>query len=112
MKRCSSQIGELNVGCNKFGLGFEITTGYGQAEIGVSEGSFSWGGYYSTTYWADPGERLVGMIFMQQDPLSHGEIQDKFKAITYQALDDSIVIDPLTGNLIKSYCMFLLSLIP
>ncbi|HOB84222.1 MAG TPA: serine hydrolase domain-containing protein [Bacteroidales bacterium] len=84
----SNQIGDLNHGRNKFGLGFEITTEYGQAELGVSEGSFSWGGYYSTTYWADPRERLVGLIFMQQDPLSHGEIQDKFKAMVYQALED------------------------
>ena len=84
----SNQIGELNLGKNKFGLGFEITTEEGQAEIGISEGSFSWGGYYSTTYWADPKERLVGLIFMQQDPLSHGEIQEKFKAMVYQALDD------------------------
>ncbi len=84
----SNQIGELNQGINKFGLGFEITTKAGQAEIGVSEGSFSWGGYYSTTYWADPSERLVGLIFMQQTPLSHGEIRSKFKAMVYQALDD------------------------
>ncbi len=84
----SNQIGELNHGKNKFGLGFEITTEEGQAEIGITEGSFSWGGYYSTTYWADPKERLVGLIFMQQDPLSHGEIQEKFKAMVYQALDD------------------------
>jgi CubicO group peptidase (beta-lactamase class C family) len=84
----SNQIGELNLGRNKFGLGFEITTAAGQAELGVSEGSFSWGGYYSTTYWADPKERLVCLLFMQQDPLSHGEIQDKFKALVYQALDD------------------------
>ena len=84
----SNQIGGLNHGRNKFGLGFEITTEEGQAEIGISEGSFSWGGYYSTTYWADPKERLVGLIFMQQDPLSHGEIHNKFKAMVYQALDD------------------------
>ena len=84
----SNQIGELNVGRNKFGLGFEINTAYGQAELGVSEGSFSWGGYFGTTYWADPKERLVCLLFMQQVPLSHGEIENKFKALVYQALDD------------------------
>ena len=84
----SNQSGDLNLGHNKFGLGFEITTAAGQAELGVSEGSFSWGGYYSTTYWADPKEGLVCLLFMQQDPLSHGEIQDKFKALVYQALGD------------------------
>lgn len=84
----ANQIGTLNLGNNKFGLGFEIMTAEGQAELGISEGSFSWGGYFGTTYWADPKERIVGLLFMQQVPLSHGEIQEKFKAMVYQALDD------------------------
>jgi CubicO group peptidase (beta-lactamase class C family) len=84
----SNHIGDMNVGRNKFGLGFEITTAYGQAQLGITEGSFSWGGYFGTTYWADPEERLVGLLFMQQSPLSHSEIQNKFKAMVYQALDD------------------------
>ncbi|MDX9725548.1 MAG: serine hydrolase domain-containing protein [Bacteroidales bacterium] len=84
----SNQIGDLSVGKDKFGLGFEITTEDGQTVLGISEGSFAWGGYYGTTYWADPEERLVCLLFMQQFPLSHGEIQNKFKAMVYQALDD------------------------
>jgi CubicO group peptidase (beta-lactamase class C family) len=84
----SNQIGGLELGRNKFGLGFEITTKEGQAVLGISEGSFAWGGYFGTTYWADPKERLVCLLFMQQMPLSHGEIQSKFKAMVYQALDD------------------------
>ncbi|MFZ2340790.1 MAG: serine hydrolase domain-containing protein [Bacteroidales bacterium] len=84
----SNQIGDLNVGKNKFGLGFEITTEDGQAVLGISEGSFAWGGYFGTTYWADPEESLVCLLFMQQSPLSHGEIENKFKAMVYQALDD------------------------
>jgi CubicO group peptidase (beta-lactamase class C family) len=84
----SNQIGDLNVGKDKFGLGFEVTTADGQAVLGISEGSFSWGGYFATTYWADPKERLVGLLFIQQSPLSHGEIQNKFKAMVYQALSD------------------------
>lgn len=83
-----NQIGNLDLGRDKFGLGFEITTEEGQAVLGISEGSFSWGGYYGTTYWADPEERLVCLLFMQQFPLSHGEITNKFKAMVYQALDD------------------------
>jgi CubicO group peptidase (beta-lactamase class C family) len=83
-----NQIGDLNVGADKFGLGFEITTERGQSILGVSEGSFAWGGYFGTTYWADPKERLVCLLFAQQFPLSHGEIGDKFRALVYQALDD------------------------
>jgi CubicO group peptidase (beta-lactamase class C family) len=84
----SNQIGDLNVGRDKFGLGFEITTAFGQALLGISEGSFSWGGYFGTTYWADPKEHLVCLLFIQQSPLSHVEIQNKFKAMVYQTLDD------------------------
>lgn len=84
----SNQIGDLNLGVDKFGLGFEITTERGQAVLGISEGSFAWGGYFGTTYWADPEKRLVCLLFLQQVPLSHGEIQGKFKALVYQALSD------------------------
>jgi CubicO group peptidase (beta-lactamase class C family) len=83
-----NQIGDLNVGKDKFGLGFEITTRAGQSLLGISEGSFSWGGYFATTYWADPKEGLVCLLFMQQSPLLHSEIQDKFKALVYQSLND------------------------
>jgi CubicO group peptidase (beta-lactamase class C family) len=83
-----NQIGELNLGRDKFGLGFQITTKEGQAELGVSEGSFEWGGYFGTIYWADPKEHLVCLLFGQQYPLSHGDMADKFKAMVYQALDD------------------------
>ena len=84
----TNQIGDLNLGTDKFGLGFEIVTAEGQARLGMSEGSFSWGGFFGTTYWADPRERLVCLVFMQQFPLSHSEIQDKFKALVYQVLND------------------------
>jgi CubicO group peptidase (beta-lactamase class C family) len=84
----SNQIGELNHGRNKFGLGFEIVTREGQAVLGLSEGSFLWGGYFATNYWADPKEKIVGLIYSQQNPMSHNDIHDKFKAMVYQALDD------------------------
>lgn len=84
----TNQIGDLNLGRNKFGLGFEITTVNGQTKLGISEGSFSWGGYFATTYWADPKEHLVCLLFMQQSPLRRSEIQDKFKAMVYQAITD------------------------
>jgi CubicO group peptidase (beta-lactamase class C family) len=83
-----NQIGDLNVGRDKFGLGFEITTVTGQAQLGITEGSFAWGGYFGTTYWADPKEHIVALLFTQHSPFRHGEIQNKFKAMVYQGLDD------------------------
>jgi CubicO group peptidase (beta-lactamase class C family) len=84
----TNQIGDIPFGDDKFGLGFEITTARGQSRLGISEGSFSWGGYFATTYWADPKEHIVGLLFIQQSPLTHSDIQDKFKAMVYQTLDN------------------------
>jgi CubicO group peptidase (beta-lactamase class C family) len=84
-----NQIGELMCrGDGKFGLGFEITTKAGEAKLGVTEGSFFWGGHFETFYWVDPKERLVCLCFMQQSPQSHGDIREKFRVLVYQALDN------------------------
>jgi CubicO group peptidase (beta-lactamase class C family) len=82
-----NQIGNINFGKDKFGLGFLVTTEDGQARLGVSEGSFSWGGYFSTTYWADPEKNLVCELFMQQVPMSHSDIEDKFRVLVYSAVE-------------------------
>lgn len=82
-----NQVGDIQVGLNKFGLGFEITTEKGMAKLGASAGTFSWGGYFSTIYWADPQKHVIGLLFIQQSPLQHGEIHDKFKALVYQSLE-------------------------
>lgn len=84
----TNQIGNVPFGDDKFGLGFQITTAQGQAKLGISEGSFAWGGYFATTYWADPKENLVCLLFIQQSPLTHSDIQDKFKAMVYQTLEN------------------------
>ncbi|MCD2424103.1 beta-lactamase family protein [Niabella pedocola] len=81
-----NQIGDLSLGNNKFGLGFEITTDKGFLKLGQSAGSFAWGGFFGTSYWGDPREEIVALLFVQQWPFSHGEINDKFKALVYQAL--------------------------
>lgn len=83
----SNQIGDINVRDDKFGLGFQITTEKGQSKLGLSKGSFAWGGYFGTTYWADPKKRMVCLLFTQQAPL-RGYVHDKFRALVYQALED------------------------
>jgi CubicO group peptidase (beta-lactamase class C family) len=83
----ANQIGDLNVEKDKFGLGFQVTTEKGQAIFGQTEGSFSWGGFYGTTFWADPKEHLVCLFFAQEWPFPHGEIRDKFKVLVYSALN-------------------------
>ncbi|MEO5944317.1 MAG: serine hydrolase domain-containing protein [Ferruginibacter sp.] len=81
-----NQLGDIPFGDNKFGLGFMIITEKGSTKLGESAGSFEWGGFFGTTYWGDPKEKIVALMFVQQWPFSHGELQDKFRALVYQAL--------------------------
>ncbi|GLU52029.1 serine hydrolase domain-containing protein [Dyadobacter frigoris] len=82
-----NQIGDLNVGKNKFGLGFSIATEKEAARIPVSVGAFDWGGIFGTTYWADPKDKIVALLMTQKYPSSvWGEMQDKFKVLVYQAV--------------------------
>lgn len=85
----SNQIGELNLGFKKFGLGFGLTTERDAARLPVPEGSFDWGGFFGTTYWADPKEGIVALLMTQKQPNSYGDLQDKFRVLVYQAIVES-----------------------
>lgn len=81
-----NQIGGLSLGKDKFGLGFQITTKEGAATGSKSKGTFSWGGYYGTTYWADPEKNMVCLLMIQHTPNSHGDLAKKFETLVYSAL--------------------------
>ena len=51
-------------------------------------GTFSWGGAFATTYWADPKENIVAVLMTQQLGAGPewGELQNKFNVAIYQAL--------------------------
>jgi CubicO group peptidase (beta-lactamase class C family) len=82
----TNQIGDLNVGQNKFGLGFALTSAKSAARIPTPEGTFDWGGFFGTTYWADPEQGIIGLLYTQKFPNSHGDLTDKFKVLVYQAI--------------------------
>lgn len=83
-----NQIGELSLGDNKFGLGFEVVSEAGSALTPVPEKAFSWGGAFATAYWADPKEKIIGLFYKQlwNDPTP--EAAEKFKVMVYSALTD------------------------
>ena len=84
-----NQIGTIDRGPNdKFGLGFGIVTDYGTGKVGQSEGTFSWGGAFSSTYFIDPKEKIVAQLFLNQSPNTHGDIHEKFKVLIYSALNE------------------------
>lgn len=78
----TNQTPTLNIA---FGLGFQLETPENDYRSPVSVGSFSWSGAFQTFYWADPRERLVGLIFTNiyggSTPLD-----GPFKTFSYGAL--------------------------
>lgn len=83
-----NQIGDINRGANKFGLGFGITTEKGSSLLPTPEEVFEWGGAFATTYWADPKEKIIGIFYRQLWGSTFGEIANKFKVLVYSALND------------------------
>ena len=82
----SGQLKEALFGDDNMGLGFGITSEKSAAKGPRNAGSFEWGGYYGTTYWADPKSKLVCLFMTQQNPNSHGDLEAKFEAIVYSSL--------------------------
>jgi CubicO group peptidase (beta-lactamase class C family) len=73
-------------GKDDFGLGFGLTSDKSSADGSRNEGSFAWGGYFGTTYWADPKEHLICLIMTQQIPNSHGQLSQQFEQLVYASL--------------------------
>jgi CubicO group peptidase (beta-lactamase class C family) len=68
-----------------FGLGFALETPENDFRSIVTSGSFSWGGAFNTTYWADPKEHLIGLIYTNVLG-STVALGDQFKIFVYSAM--------------------------
>jgi CubicO group peptidase (beta-lactamase class C family) len=79
----SPQLDYKKPGEDNFSLGFSLTSEKNAALNLRNAGSFSWGGYYGTTYWGDPKANLVVLIMTQHTPNSHGELKNKIENIIY-----------------------------
>jgi CubicO group peptidase (beta-lactamase class C family) len=73
---------------NQFGLGFGLETDVNDHLNPDSKGSFSWGGAFSTTYWADPKESIVALVYTNIYGSSSHDLRNRFKALVYQAIID------------------------
>jgi CubicO group peptidase (beta-lactamase class C family) len=83
-----NQVGDIVFrGDDAFGLGFQII-GAKNGNVPAQPGTFSWGGAYATSYWVDPKEKIVMLLYRQLQRTTHGEIVEKFRALTYGAIND------------------------
>jgi CubicO group peptidase (beta-lactamase class C family) len=82
----SPQLADNFLGDDNICLGFSLTSKKSANKHMRSEGSFAWGGYYGTIYWADPKEKMVCLIMTQQTPNSHYDYAEKITNIIYGSL--------------------------
>lgn len=68
-----------------FGLGFALETPENDFRTPLTIGSFEWGGAFATTYWADPKEQLVALIYTNVLGSTVG-LGEQFKVLVYSAL--------------------------
>ena len=86
----ANQIGDLwGDSGSYYGLAFGVLDQKGQDKGGEgSTGTFQWGGYFNTMYYADPKERLIGILMKQTMDTEVDNSGWKFRQITGQAIDD------------------------
>ena len=70
-------------------MAFSVLTEKGQDMGGQgSAGTFGWGGYFSTIYFADPKEKTIGILMKQTQGADSDETEWKFRILVGQAIDD------------------------
>jgi CubicO group peptidase (beta-lactamase class C family) len=85
-----NQTDELFGGASSYyGLAFGVTTEEGQDMGGNgSAGTFDWGGYFNTQYFADPVEQTIGILMKQTQGPVNDQTGWKFRQLVFQAIDD------------------------
>jgi CubicO group peptidase (beta-lactamase class C family) len=72
-----------------YGLAFSVLTRKGEEKGGMSsEGTFEWGGYFNTQYFADPKEKVTGILMKQTQGPVNDETGWKFRQLVGQSIDD------------------------
>lgn len=82
----SPQLPDHFLGDDNMSPGFSITSQKSANMQMRNAGSFAWGGYYGTTYWADRKEKMICLIMTQHTPNSHYDYADKITNIIYGSL--------------------------
>jgi CubicO group peptidase (beta-lactamase class C family) len=84
-----NQTGNLFGETKHYGIAFSVLTQKGQDAGGMgSAGTFEWGGYFNTQYFADPKEKIIGLIMKQTQGTANDQTGNMFKLIVGQAVDD------------------------
>jgi CubicO group peptidase (beta-lactamase class C family) len=86
----TNQVGDLlGDGGKDYGLAFGLVDENGVQQGGLgSLGTFDWGGYFNTQYFADPETRIIGLIFKQTSGAGNGdETSWRFRQMVFTLVD-------------------------
>jgi CubicO group peptidase (beta-lactamase class C family) len=86
----ANQIGDIWKDNDKhYGLAFSVLKQKGEDKGGQgSLGTFDWGGYFNTQYFADPEEKVIGILMKQTQGTTSDDTGWKFRQLVGQAIDD------------------------
>jgi CubicO group peptidase (beta-lactamase class C family) len=85
----TNQVGEVPISNeDQFGLGFQIVTDKSSGRTPSQAGTYGWGGAFGTSYWVDPKEKMVLLIYRQMQARTHNEVIEKFRAMAYGAMEE------------------------
>jgi CubicO group peptidase (beta-lactamase class C family) len=88
----ANQTGDLfhwSEGSHYFSLAYGVVNPKGVAKGGMGGmGTFDWGGYFNTQYFADPEEKIIGILMKQTQGLPNDDTGWKFRQLVFQAVDD------------------------
>ncbi len=87
----ANQISDLDLwgSPNFYGLAFGVKSLKGSDLGGQgSEGTFDWGGYFNTQYFADPKEQIIGVLLKQTQGNSSDQTGWKFRQLVGASVDD------------------------
>jgi CubicO group peptidase (beta-lactamase class C family) len=81
---------QVEVGKTKHqGLVFGVINAKAVSEGGQgSEGTFTWGGYFNSQYFADPNEQILGVIMKQTKNQQTDDTSWQFRQLVFQAIDN------------------------
>mgnify|MGYP005749841379 CR=1 FL=1 len=84
-----NQVGDLWNEDRYHGLAFGVVNDKGVTMGGMgSKGTFDWGGYFNTQYFADPQTGIIGLIFKQTSGAGNGdETRWKFRQMVFSLVE-------------------------
>lgn len=85
-----NQVGDLYESpARYYGLAFGVWTQTGEEKGGQGScGTFDWGGYFNTQYFADPEEETIGILMKQTQGATTDQTAWKLRLLIGQAIDD------------------------